>query len=300
MPVIGFLSSRSPGESAHLVAAFREGLREAGYVEGQNVTIEYRWAEGEYDRLPALAAELVRKRVAVIATAGGTPSALAAKAASATVPIVFLSGGDLVKLGLVSALNRPGGNMTGVSQFTTVLAAKRLEVLHELTPASAVFAMLVNPANPNIEIELANAQEAARTLKRKLHVVKASGVAEIDMAFSSLLRQKIRALSVSADPFLDGRRAQIVGLAARYAIPAVYAVRENVTSGGLASYGINFADTYLQAGRYTARVLKGDRPADLPVLQPTKFELVINLKTAKALGVKIPQSVLVRVDEVIR
>ena len=300
IPVIGFLSSRWPVESAHLVAAYRQGLSEAGYIEGQNVAIEYRWAEGHYERLPALAEELVHREVAVISTAGGSVSALAAKAASATIPIVFLSGGDLVKLGLVASLSRPGGNATGVSQFTTVLTAKRLELLHELTPAGLPLAMLVNPSSPNAELDLGNAQEAARTLRRNLQIIKASSSSEIDAAFSTLKKHKVAALSVTADPFLDGRRVQIVTLAARHAVRTVYALRENVAAGGLASYGISFADTYLQAGRYAARILKGARPADLPVLQPIKFELVINLKTAKTFRLTIPQSVLVRADEVIQ
>ena len=300
MPVIGFLSSRSPAESAHLVAAFRQGLGEAGYVEGKNIAIEYRWAEGKYERLPGLAADLVDRRVAVISTAGGTVSALAAKAATATIPVVFLSGGDLVKLGLVSNLARPGGNVTGVSQFTTLLAPKRLELLREIKPKIAVVAMLVNLKNPNIELELTNAREAARSLGVKLIVISASNVSELDAGFTTLVRQKVDALSVTADPFLDGRRAQIAALALRHAVPAIYAMRESAVAGGLMSYGPDFADTYRQAGIYTAQILNGAKPGDLPVMQPSTFQFVVNLITAKALGITFPQSVLVRADEVIQ
>ena len=298
--MIGFLSSRLPAESVHLVTAFRQGLAEAGYVEGKNVVIEYRWAEGKYERLPMLAADLVGRRVAVISTAGGSVSALAAKAATATIPVVFLSGGDLVKLGLVSNLRRPGGNVTGVSQFAALLAPKRLELLREVIPKVAIIAMLVNPNNPNIEFELTHVREAARTLEVKLNVISASSVSEIDAAFATLVRQNIGALSVTADPFLDGRRTQIAALALRHAIPAIYGVRDSAVAGGLMSYGPDFADTYRQAGIYTGQILKGANPGDLPVMQPSKFQFVVNLITAKALGITFPQSVLVRANEVIR
>lgn len=300
MPVIGFLSSRFPAESAHLVAAFRQGLAEAGYVEGKNVAIEYRWAEGKYERLPGLAANLVRRQVTVLSTAGGTVSALAAKAATKTIPVVFLSGGDLVRLGLVSSLGRPDGNVTGVAQFTTLLAPKRLELLREVVPRITNVAMLVNPKNPNFELELTHAREAARTLGLNLNVVSASTVTEIDAAFAAMVRQKVDALSVPADPFLDGRRAQIAALALRHALPAICAVRESTVAGGLMSYGPDFADTYRQAGIYTGQILKGAKPGDLPVMQPSKFQFVVNLVTAKALGITIPQSVLLRADEVIQ
>lgn len=299
LPVVGFLSSRSPGESAHLVAAFRKGLAEAGFVEGKNVVIEFRWAEGKYDSLPALAAELVNKPVAVLATAGGTVSALAGKAATATVPVVVLSGGDFVKLGLVRSLNRPGANLTGVSQFSVVLTAKRLEVLRELKPGMSNVTLLVNPKSPNAEPEIALVQQACLAFGCKVNSLKASTVEEIDIAFKSLTPSRNGALMVLSDPFMDGRREQIIGHATRLAIPGVYHAREYVVAGGLLSYGVNFADTHRQSGVYVGRILKGDKPADLPVMQPTTFDVALNLKTAKALGLKVPQSVLLRATEVI-
>ena len=300
LPVVGFLSSRSPAESTHLVAAFRQGLGEAGYVDGTNVTIEYRWAEGKYDRLPQLAAEIVRQRVAVIATAGGSVSAVAAKGATATIPIVFLSGGDVVKLGLVTSLNRPGGNVTGVAQFSLVLLPKRLELLRELVPRVALAGFLVNPHNPNAELELTHAQAAAESLGLKLMVVRASTEIEINAAFLQFAQQRVGGLLMSTDPFFDGRRAHLVALAERHSIPTIYGVREYATAGGLISYGSNFADTYREAGAYVARILKGATPGDLPVMQPSKFEMVVNLRTAKGLGLTIPQSLLLRADEVIQ
>jgi putative ABC transport system substrate-binding protein len=300
MPVIGFLSSRSPAESTHLVAAFKQGLAESGYAEGKNVAIDYRWAGGQYDRLAPLAAELVARQVTVIATVGGTVSALAARKATTRIPIVFLSGGDLVKLGLVKSLNRPGGNITGVSQFTVQLVAKRLELLHEISPGATLVGLLTNPKNPNSETELAIAKEASGTLGISLVVLLATTESQLDAAFATLAKQKGAGLVITADPFLDGRRAQAVALAAKYSMPTVYATREHAAAGGLLSYGPSFADTYREAGAYVGKVLKGDKPADMPVLQPTKFELVVNMSTAKAFSITIPQSVLVRADEVIQ
>ena len=300
LPVIGFLSTRSATESAHLVAGFRKGLAEAGYIEGRNVTIDYRWAEGRYDRLPELASELVRRAVAVIATAGGSVSALAAKSATATIPIVFLSGGDVVKLGLVASLNRPGANVTGVSQFSVALVPKRLELMRELKPKATTIAFLINPGNPNAELGLQHAHAASGVLGLKLMVVRASSEAELDAAFTDLARERASGLVVETDPFFDGRRDRIVAMAEKHAIPAIYGARDYAVVGGLISYGPDFADTYREAGAYTGQILKGVRPGDLPVLQPTKFQLVVNLKTAKTLGIAIPQTVLVRADEAIR
>ena len=300
LPVVGFLSSRGSGESAHLVHAFKQGLGESGFIEGKTVVIEYRWADGKFDRLPELAADLARRKVAVIATAGGTPSALAAKDATATIPIVFLSGGDLVKLGLVKSFNRPEGNATGVSQFSTILVPKRLELVRDLNPVAATVAILLNPKNPNTVNERNSAEQAAKSLGFKLAVVEAATSEQIFTAFESLMKQRADAVVVAADPFLDVHRDQIVILAARHSIPAIYQWRDNVVAGGLISYGADFPDTYRQAGIYTGRILKGAKPADLPIVQPTKFQLVVNLRTAKALGISVPQSILVRADEVIR
>jgi putative ABC transport system substrate-binding protein len=299
LPVIGFLSSRSPGESAPVAAAFRKGLSENGYVVGQNVQIDYRWAEGQYDRLPALAAELVDLRVGVILAAGGPPSALAAKAATSTIPIVFSAASDPVALGLVASLNRPGGNLTGMSTLTTPLVAKGIELLKELLPAATGMAYLANPSNPSRGGETSAAFAAAKNLGIALHVLNASTEAEIEAAFESLTGLHAQALVVAGEPFFDSRRVKIVDLAAKYAVPASYAWRENVVAGGLMSYGTNLADSYRQAGILAGRVLKGEKPADLPVMQPTKFELTINLKTAKALRLPIPPTVLARADEVI-
>ena len=299
LPIVGFLSSRSPAETTHQVAGFRQGLAEAGYVEGKNVTIEYRWAGGAYERLPALAAELVAKRVAVIATAGGSPSALAAKAATTTIPVVFNSGGDLVKLGLVSSFGRPLGNVTGISQFAVLLAPKRLELLRELLPKATAIVMLGNSKNPNIDIEQAQMRDASRSLGTKLSVVKASSEDELDAVLRALDRQHADGLIVSADAFIDDRRKKIVGVAARQAIPAIYPWPEYVLDGGLMSYGIDPVDGYRQGGIYVGRILKGAKPEELPVVQPTKLQLAINLRTAKALGLAIPQSILLRADRVI-
>jgi putative ABC transport system substrate-binding protein len=300
MPVIGFLHSVSFDNLAHLVQSFHQGLKQAGFVEGRNVSIEYRWAEGHYDRLPALAADLVRRQVAVIAAPGGTPTALAAKAATATIPIVFLVGVDPVTAGLVASLNQPGGNVTGVSILNVDVVAKRLELLHELVPTAAVIALLVNPTNPvYTEPEIKEARDAAVSLGLQLHVLNASNEGEIDAAFATMVREGAGALVLSPDPFFNGRRVQLAVLEARHAIPVIADRREFVEAGGLMSYGPNLADSNHQVGVLVGRILKGARPADLPVQQVVKIELVINLKTAKTLGLTIPLPMLGRADEVI-
>ena len=299
MPVIGFLSSRSPGESADLVAAFRRGLAEGGYVEGQNVSLEFRWGEGRYERLTAYAAELVRRAVTVIVTAGGDPAAQAAKAATATIPIVFVSGSDPVEFGLVASLNRPGGNITGVSTFNAVVGSKRFELLHELVPNAAVISLLVNPKYPSAGSETRETQEAARAIGLTLIILNASTESEIDAAFATLVQQRIGALVVTGDPFFVSRRDKVVALAARHAVPTIYVQREFATAGGLIGYGTSITDAYRQAGIYIGRILKGAKPADLPVVRPTRFDLVINLKTAKALRLPIPPTLLAIADEVI-
>jgi putative ABC transport system substrate-binding protein len=298
-PTIGFLSSRSPRESEAVVSAFRAGLAEAGYVVGQNVAIEFRWAEGQYDRLLSLAAELVAMRVAAILAAGGPPSALAAKNTTATIPIVFSAADDPVGLGLVASLSRPGGNVTGMSVFNSDLSAKRLSLLHEFVPAAATVAYLTNPANPSSHLEVEAVQDAAKATAISVKVFKASNEQEIEAAFSDLSAQHIGALMVAGEPFFDSRRSLIVGLAARHAIPASYSWRENVAMGGLLSYGTSISESYRNAGIYCGRILKGERPANLPVVQPTKFELTINLKTAKSLGLNVPPALLTGADEVI-
>jgi putative ABC transport system substrate-binding protein len=299
MPVIGYLNSASPGPNALNVAAFHQGLGEAGYVEGQNLAIEYRWAEGHYDRLPALAADLVARKVNLIAATGAPPSALAAKSATSTIPIVFTNGADPVELGLVASLARPGGNLTGVSFLLVELMPKRLELLSELVPQAGVIALLVNPNNSITDRIVRDMQEAARAKGVQLGVLKAGTEREIDAAFAALAQLHAGALVVGADSFLSSRREQLVALASRHAVPAIAGFRGFATSGGLISYGASPSSAYHQAGVYAGRILKGAKPADLPVQQPTKFELVINLKTAQALGLTVPQSMLMRADEVI-
>jgi putative ABC transport system substrate-binding protein len=298
MPVIGLLSARSPGTDTPQIAIFRQGLNETGFVEGRNVAIDYRWTEGRYDRLARLAVDLVRRQVAVIVVIGGDPSALAAKAATATIPIVFNSGTDPVKLGLVSSLNRPGGNLTGVSFLASLLLAKQLELLRELVPAATTIGFLLNPNNPNTEVRTREMQETVSAVGRQLHVVTASTEGELEPALATA-KQRAGALVIAADPFFVDRRDQVVALAARYALPASYPFREDAMAGGLMSYGSSPTDTYRQLGIYTGRILKGEKPANLPVHQSTKVEFVINLKTAKALGLTFPLTLLGRADEVI-
>jgi putative ABC transport system substrate-binding protein len=297
MPVIGFLHSASARTFGHAVTAFRRGLRETGYVDGQNVAIEYRWADGQYDRLPALATDLISNHVAAI-FAGGPPAALAAKAASSTIPIVF-TGSDPVKAGLVTNFNRPGGNVTGVSFFAQALGAKRVELLRELVPNAATIGILTNPNYPDAAAEVADVQAAARAGGLELQIIHASNDGELEAVFADMEKRRIGALVVAADVFFDSRRDQLVALTARRAIPAIYYWREFVTAGGLMSYGTSITDGYRQAGNYIARILKGAQPNDLPVVQPTKFELVINLQAAKALGLAVPLALQVAADEVI-
>ena len=298
-PVIGFLSGRSPAEAAPTVRAFRQGLDKIGYTEGKNVAIEYRWAEGRYERLPALAAELVGHQVAVIAATGGEVSGLAVKAATTTIPIVFTAGGDPVALGLVGSLNHPGGNVTGVAFTVTESASKRLGLLRQLMPNATAIAMLTNPNFPSTSDETRDVQSNARSLGMQIRLLSASTNGEIDAAFAVLAQERPDALFVVGDPFLLGQRDQLVLLAARHAIPTIYPQREYVDAGGLMSYGADIPGAYRLAGTYVGRILKGEKPADLPVQQPTKLEMVLNLKTAKALGLVIPPMVLALADEVI-
>ena len=298
LPVIGFLSGVSPGPFVERLSAFRQGLNETGFVDGQNVAIEYRWAEGQYDRLPALAVDLVNRK-AVVIVAYTDAAALTAKAASTTIPIVFLNGDDPVRLGLVKSLARPSKNITGVSWFGVDLVPKQLSLLHELVPNAAVVALLVDLNVPDAVSQVPAVQEVARTLGLQLVVLNARTASDIDMAFASLVRERAGALVVGAGAFLLSRRNQIIALAARHAIPTIYGFREYSADGGLMSYGNNIADAFRRAGVYTARILKGDKPADLPVERTTKFELVINLKTAKALGLQVPLQVQQRADEMI-
>jgi putative tryptophan/tyrosine transport system substrate-binding protein len=298
-PVIGYLSARSPDDGAHLMVAFRRGLSENGYVEGQNVTVEYRWALGQYDRLPAMAAELVRRPVAVIVSTGGESAALAAKAATSTIPIAFIIGGDPVKLGLAASYNRPGGNTTGISILTATLEPKRLGLLHELVPQATTLGVLLDPNFALYEDQLHDVQEAARPLGLQMQVLRATTDTEIDAAFETVTQQRIAVLSVAAGPYFDTRRDKLVALAARHAVPTMYHFREFAGAGGLMSYGASGADAYRLVGLYTGKILKGTKPGDLPVQAPTKFELVINLKTAQTLGLAIPDKVRDLADEVI-
>jgi putative tryptophan/tyrosine transport system substrate-binding protein len=297
-PVIGWLGISTPGPSAPSLAAFRHGLSETGYVEGQNVTIEYRWAEGRYDRLSALAADLVARSVDVLVASSGDPAAYAAKSATSTIPIVFTSG-DAVGYGFVARLARPGGNLTGFSFLNPELNPKRLELLSELVPQAKVIALLVNPNSSSLEHVLRTVQEAAQAKGVQLHILKASTESEVDAAFTSLVQRQAGALLVSSDPFFYGRREQLVALAARHIVPTIYEWRQFVVEGGLTSYGASITAVNRQVGIYAGRILKGAKPTDLPILQPTMFELVINLRTAKALGLTVPPSLLVRADEVI-
>jgi len=296
---IGYLSTRSAGEARYVTDAFIQGLNDIGYVEGRNLAIEFRWAGLHYERLPALASDLVRRQVAVIAAVGGAHSGIAAKAATSTIPIVFVSAGDPIAFGLVASLSRPSGNVTGISTVTVDLAPKRLELLHELVPAPAVIAMLVNPTSPYVESETKDVMGSARVLGRQVQVLNAATPPEIAAAFATLIQRGVGAVLVSGDPFFDSQRDQLVALAARHRVPAIFQWRECATIGGLISYGTSITDAYRQAGVYSARILKGTKPADLPVVQPTQFQLVINLKTAKALGLTIPPSLLLRADQVI-
>jgi putative ABC transport system substrate-binding protein len=299
MPVIGALNSAAAAPIAPLLAAFRLGLGEAGYVEGQNLAIEYRLAEGQYDRLPSLAADLVRRRVAVIATGGGTVSPLAAKNATPTIPVVFVCDDDPVKVGLVTSISRPGGNVTGIHQLTTGLEAKRLGLLHELAPNVTTMAVLVNPDYPDAGIQIKEVEEAARTLGLRLRILKARIESDFDTAFATIVQQRAGALLVASDPFLFSRREQLVALAAHHMVPAIYQFRQNAAVGGLMSYGTRITDSYHQVGVYTGKILKGAKPADLPVVVSTRFEFVINLNTAKALGIKFSDNLLSLADEVI-
>ena len=299
MPVIGILSSLSSSNITSRLPPFRQGLKESGYTEGQNVAIEYHVAEGQYDRLPALAADLVDRKVALIFAAGGADPAKAAKAATTTIPIVFVSAGDPFKAGIVTSLGRPAGNITGVSLLVSALEAKRLGLLHEIVPGAASIGVLVNPKVADADLELHELQEAASAINRQINIVRASTETEIDTAFATLAQQASGALIVAADPFFTSRRDRVVALAARYKLPAIYFQREFADNGGLSSYAPDFADGYRQAGVYVGKILKGTKPADLPVMQPTKFELVINLKTAKTLGLTIPAGVLSIADDVI-
>jgi len=299
MPVIGFLSTGSPGTWAHFVSSFRKGLAEAGYEEGSNVAIEFRWAEGQGGRLSALAAELVGRQVSVIVASVGTVAIRAAMAASSSIPILFVLGGDPIKLGVVASINRPEGQLTGVSFQLNVLAAKRIELLHEMVPTAEAIGLLFNPDNPNAESDTAAAEEAARALGLQTHVVHVRTEGEFDAAFASFVRERAAALFIGSDPLFVDRRDRLVALAASNRIPATYDRRELAEAGGLFSYGTNFADAHHQVGVYAGRILRGEKPGDLPVVQATKFELVINLKTAKMLGIEVPAKLLALADEVI-
>ena len=299
MPVVGHLSTRWSGDDPYLLIAFRRGLSEAGFVEGRNVLIEFRWAEGQNDRLPAMAADLVRRNVTVIAATGGIPSALAAKSATTATPVVFYVAVDPVEFGLVASLARPGGNVTGVTSLGTEVGPKRLELLHELTPTAKTFALLVNPTNPNSAILARDLQAAARTLGLELHVLHASAERDFDNVFTTLVQLRAGGLVIGPDAFFTSRSARLAALTVRHAMPTIYNYREFAAAGGLMSYGGSFAELYRTVGVYAGRILKGEKPADLPVQQSTKVELIINMKTAKAFGLTVPLSLLGRADEVI-
>jgi putative ABC transport system substrate-binding protein len=297
-PLIGFISSRSPGESTEVVAAFRQGLQETGFVEGRNLAIAFRWAEGHYDRLPALAAELVGLPVTLLFAAGGTPTAFAAKTATSVIPIVFSAVGDPIEIGLIPSLSKPTGNITGMAIFASTLGEKRIELAKELLPGLGVIGYLLNPSNPRAELETNGAKTAARALGIELRLITASSETELDTAFSAM-KPGLDAVIVSPEALFDSQRERIVALAARHGVPAVYAWRSYVLAGGLMSYGTDITDSYRQAAIYAGRILKGEKPTDLPVMQPTKFNLAVNLKTAKALDLTIPSTLLARADEVI-
>jgi putative tryptophan/tyrosine transport system substrate-binding protein len=299
LPVIGYLSSRSPSDSTALVAAFRKGLGETGYDEGKNVAIEFRWAEGQYDRLPAMALDLVQRGAAILVTTGGEPSALAAKAATSTIPIVFTTGGDPVKIGLVESLNRPGGNTTGVSLLTTAPEAKRLGLLHELVPATKMVGVLIDPNYQEAEAQARELNDASRQINQSIHFEFARSDGDLEAAFEAFMRVGVDAMLVCADPFFDTRRERIITFAAQRRLPAIYQFREYALSGGLMSYGISLPDGYRQVGIYAGQILKGAKPADLPIVQSIRFEFVINLRTAKNLGLEVPAMLLARADEVI-
>jgi putative tryptophan/tyrosine transport system substrate-binding protein len=299
MPVIGYLGAQSPAAFASRIAAFRQGLGETGYVEGRNVAIEFRWAQGRHDRLPGLAADLVARQVAVIVAPGGAPAAIAAKSATTSIPIVFEMGADPIAIGLVASLNRPGGNLTGVSSLNVEVTPKRLEILHEAIPTGEVVAVLLNPTSPTADSQLKQLQEAARTLALQLHILHASTEGEFDKAFATLRQLRPKGLIVASDTFFATHSEQLAALTARHAMPAIHQSRDFALAGGLMSYGGSFAESHRQAGVYTGRILKGDKPADLPVQQVTKVELLINLKTAKTLGVTFPLALSGRADQVI-
>jgi putative tryptophan/tyrosine transport system substrate-binding protein len=301
MPVVGFMNTLNSADqiASDLSAAFRQGLKQTGFVEGQNVAVEYRWADGEYERLPEFATDLVRRKVDVIAATGGEPSPQAAKAATQTIPIVFTANGDPVKEGLVASVNMPGGNVTGFTIFGPAVVTKRVDLMHELVPQAGVIGYLMNPNHPSGEIEMRAAETAARSLGKKMSVFKASNEADLDATFANMVQQKVGALVVASDPFFWSRRGKVVSLAARYGLPAIYYLPEFSRAGGLMAYGNNLPDVYRLVGVYVGRILKGERPADLPVEQPTKFKMVINLKTAKSLGIAVPDKIIALADEVI-
>jgi ABC-type uncharacterized transport system substrate-binding protein len=299
MPVVGFLHSRGPQDAAYIAAGFRRGLRDAGFIDGQNVKIEYRWANGHYDQLSALAQELAGIPVSIMVTGGGTPTVLAAKSAASAIPIVFVMSGDAVKLGLAESINRPGANVTGIDIFTTVLDPKRLSLLHDVVPGASTFGYLVNASYPPSVQQISSAEAAASAMGARLHVLRASNDQEIDAAFETLGQEKIHALGVASSPYFDTQRNRIVQLAAQYSVPAIYHFREYAVAGGLISYGVDIVDAYRQMALYTSQILKGAKAGDLPILQAAKFDLVINLKTAKALGLSIPSGILAIADDVI-